>query len=1049
MVIGLNISGGEFNGTGGTADSTYHYPSLSDLQFYNSKGVDFIRVPVKWERLQDTLGGPLDLSGDIALLKKMLADAASLGMEVAIDLHNYGRYNDIPIGAPGGPTIEQFASFWKAMATEFKDFPALIGYDIMNEPHDMPTATTWKNAAQAATDAIRSVDTSNIIYLSGDGWSSAHTWLDNNRDLIINDPAGRIIYVAHSYYDHYNQGFYNGTYDQEGAYPTIGIDRLKPFVDWLNANGLKGQVGEFGIPSDDPRWLVVQQNTLDYMKANNLEGIAWGGGTWFGTDYKLFTARPDATDSAYMDLLEKNFTAYQDPFGATTPTPAAPTVTVNDLTANEADGFITFTMTRAGSLSAASSVNFATANGTAIAGSDYVATSGTATFAAGQATTTVRVQLLNDTVVEGNETLLLNLSGGSNVTIRDNQGVGTIVSDDVTPPPPSGTAPSIAVESVGAYENGGQLTFTLTRTGDLSAVSTVTYTTADGSAHFGDDYVAANGTVTFAAGQSTATVNVAIINDTLIEYNESMRLLLTGGTNAVITSGSAYGTIINDDTTATPPPPPAPSVAVNDVTANETNGALVFTLTRSGDLTAASTVNYATANGTALAGSDYLATSGTATFAAGQATATVSVSLLNDTLVENNEAFVLNLSGGSNITIADGQGSGTIVSDDVAPPTPTPVAPSVAVNDVTANEANGALVFTLTRSGDLTAASSVNYATANGTAAAGSDYIANSGTASFAAGQATTTVTVAVTNDTLVEGNETLLLNLTGGTNLTIADAQGVGTIVSDDVPPPPVTGVTPSLSMDGSSVYEDAGFLTFTLTRTGGLTGVSTVNYTTADGSAQAGTDYVALAGTATFAAGQSTVLVKVAITEDTLVEYNESLRLVLSGGSNITLTNTTSYGTIINNDVAAPPPPSGTITGTEGADTLLGTAGLDELLGLGGNDVLNGLGGADRLTGGAGADRFLFDNAANANGDVVVDFQVGIDRIDLTTFDADTTRSGTQKFTWIDTAAFTKQVGQMREYVDGGQHFVAGDTNGDGVADFTITVGGTNNLGSGDFLF
>lgn len=771
MSIGLNISGGEFNGTGGTADGTYHYPSLSDLQFYNSKGVDFIRVPVRWERLQDSLGGPLDLSGDIALLKKMLVDAASLGMEVALDLHNYGRYNDIPIGAPGGPTIEQFASFWKAMATEFKDYPALIGYDIMNEPHDMPTATTWKNAAQAATDAIRSVDMGNIIYLSGDGWSSAHTWLDNNRDLIINDPAGRIIYVAHSYYDHYNQGFYNGTYDQEGAYPTLGIDRLKPFVEWLNAHGLKGQVGEFGIPSDDPRWQTLQQNTLDYMKANGLEGIAWGGGTWFGTDYKLYTARPDAPDSAYMDLLERNFSAYQDPFGA--PTPAAPSVTVNDVTGNEADGFVTFTLTRSGNLAAASSVNFATANGNATAGSDYVATSGTLSFAAGQATATVRVQILNDTVVEGNETLLLNLSGGSNLTIADNQGAATIVSDDVAPPtPPSGTAPSIAVESVGSYENGGSLTFTLTRTGDLSGVSTVTYATADGSAHFGDDYVAANGTVTFAAGQSTATVNIAIINDTLIEYNESMRLLLTGGTNAVIANASAYGTIINDDTTATPPPPPAPTVAVNDVTANETGGALVFTLTRSGDLTAASSVNYATANGTAVAGADYVATSGTASFAAGQATTTVSVTVINDTLVETNEGLVLNLSGGTNITIADGQGSGTIVSDDVAPPTPTPVAPSVAVNDVSANETGGALVFTLTRSGDLSAASSVNYATANGTATAGMDYVAASGIASFAAGQATTTVSIAVTNDTLVEDNESLLLNLTGGTNLSIADGQ-------------------------------------------------------------------------------------------------------------------------------------------------------------------------------------------------------------------------------------------------------------------------------------
>jgi aryl-phospho-beta-D-glucosidase BglC (GH1 family) len=199
--IGLNISGGEWSGTGGTHNIDYHYPSLSDLSHYAGKGVDFIRVPIRWERVQDALGGPLDLSGDIALIKQLLVDAASLGMDVLIDVHNYGRYNDVAIGASGGPTIAQFADFWKKMAIELKDYTSLVGYDLMNEPHDMPGAGVWKAAAQAATDAIRTVDMNNVIYVEGDGWSSAHTWLNNNSNFIINDPANRIIYQAHGYYD--------------------------------------------------------------------------------------------------------------------------------------------------------------------------------------------------------------------------------------------------------------------------------------------------------------------------------------------------------------------------------------------------------------------------------------------------------------------------------------------------------------------------------------------------------------------------------------------------------------------------------------------------------------------------------------------------------------------------------------------------------------------------------------------------------------------------------------------------------------------------------
>ena len=113
-----------------------------------------------------------------------------------------------------------------------------------------------------------------------------------------------------------------------------------------------------------------------------------------------------------------------------------------------------------------------------------------------------------------------------------------------------------------------------------------------------------------------------------------------------------------------------------------------------------------------------------------------------------------------------------------------------------------------------------------------------------------------------------------------------------------------------------------------------------------------------------------------------------------------------------------------------------------------MNGRGGADRLSGGGGSDRFVFDTVANARGDMVSDFAVGADKLDLRSIDANVFLRNDQKFTWLDTGAFTGKAGQLREFTVDGKLFVSGDTNGDRIADFTIEVAGTGNLSAGDFL-
>ena len=226
--------------------------------------------------------------------------------------------------------------------------------------------------------------------------------------------------------------------------------------------------------------------------------------------------------------------------------------------------------------------------------------------------------------------------------------------------------------------------------------------------------------------------------------------------------------------------PGLPSLSIGDASVTEGNSgtvSVVFTVSLSAASTQTVTVNYATANGSATAGSDYTAASGSLSFPAGTTSRTVSVSATGDTAAEGDEDFFVNLSGAAGASIADGQGKGTVRNDDTA-------SASLRVNDVTVTEGNsGTLtaVFTVTLSPASSQTVTVDYATANGTALAGTDYTAAAGNLSFAPNTTSRTFSVTVTGDIAVEGNETFLVNLTNAAGATLADAQGQGTITNDD----------------------------------------------------------------------------------------------------------------------------------------------------------------------------------------------------------------------------------------------------------------------------
>jgi len=567
-----------------------------------------------------------------------------------------------------------------------------------------------------------------------------------------------------------------------------------------------------------------------------------------------------------------------------------------------------FTVSLSTSSSQPVTVQAATANGTATAGADYTATGPvTLTFAPGQTSQAVAVPVLGDTIDEIDETFMVNLSGASGAAIGgggQGTGTGTILDDDTS---------AVSVSDATLLEgNSGNtnMVFTVSLSTANSRTVTVQFQTATGgTAAVGTDYLAvAATTVTFLAGETSKPANVPVVGDTVDENDETVFVSLTSPSNAVLGDASGVGTIQDDDTAA---------ISINDVTVTEGNTGTklaTFTVTLSNPSSQTVTVTWQTADGTATAGSDYVAVPATVlTFNPNVTSNQVSVTINGDTTGEPNETFFVNLTsptGGA--SIGDGQGLGTIQDDD-------PV--SISINDVTVNEGNSGTVsatFTVSLLNPSSSDVSVTWQTADGTATAASgDYVAVPATSLlFTAGQTSRTVTVTVNGDTLDEPNETFFVNLTSPTGATIADAQGVGTIVGPDPVTITINDVSQNEGNSGTST------MTFTVSLSNPSSSNITVTYQTANGTATAGSDYVAVPATVlTFTAGQISKPIGVTINGDTTTEPNETFTVNLSAPTGATIADAQGVGTIVNdgdttsiaiNDVSVTEGTSGTTCAT-----------------------------------------------------------------------------------------------------------------------------------------
>jgi hypothetical protein len=276
QLMAMNIAGAEF-GTTMPGQHLHHYtwPVAANFTRYREFGVNLVRLPFRWERIQHTLHGELD-EAEMQRLIGALDGARGAGMRVLLDMHNYHqRYiNGVPhfIGV-GEVSDSAWTDSWVRLVRRVMGHPAVWGYGLMNEP--MGVGGNWAQSAQRCIDAIRALDADTPIIVAGDRFSTAQFWVEVNRDFPLR--GNHLIYEAHLYLDRDTSGNYADR--EEDIHPDIGVYRTVPFFNWLRRQGLTGFLGELGVPYDMPKAMIAMERVIAYAVANHVPVFYWAGGS--------------------------------------------------------------------------------------------------------------------------------------------------------------------------------------------------------------------------------------------------------------------------------------------------------------------------------------------------------------------------------------------------------------------------------------------------------------------------------------------------------------------------------------------------------------------------------------------------------------------------------------------------------------------------------------------------------------------------------------------------------------------------------------------------
>ena len=303
----MSLAGADFGETNlpGIFGTHYTYPIQSEVDYYQSKGMNIIRLPFRWERLQPVMNQAFD-SVEFTRLDTFVTQTTAKGMNVLLDPHNYARYFGNLIGSAQVPN-SAFADFWSRLADQYKDNELVI-FGLINEPNTMPTEQ-WISAANAAAAAIRATGATNLITVPGNAWTGAHSWTQNwygtaNAVALLDfvDPGNNFAVEVHQYFD----SLYAGV--ESECTTTNASTVLSEFTAWLAANNLHGFLGEFS-GADTSNCMLAIESTLQYLENNSDYWIGWtwwAGGPWWTwqTNFLVIEPTADGVEAPQMLWLE-------------------------------------------------------------------------------------------------------------------------------------------------------------------------------------------------------------------------------------------------------------------------------------------------------------------------------------------------------------------------------------------------------------------------------------------------------------------------------------------------------------------------------------------------------------------------------------------------------------------------------------------------------------------------------------------------------------------------------------------------------------------------
>ncbi len=580
-------------------------------------------------------------------------------------------------------------------------------------------------------------------------------------------------------------------------------------------------------------------------------------------------------------------------------------VSITDDAFTESNGSLAkFFISRTGSTASALTVNY-TMSGTATSGSDYTAPSGSVTIAAAATGAFVDVSMLDDALAEGTETIVFNVTPDAAYSIGINS-VARYITDAEAASVPTQVRFSASTSS--AAESAGTVNIPVTLSAAAAGTVTVEYFLNGGTALArGVDYTLAANVLTFAPGETSKNITVALSDDTNDEGNETLVVALANPSNARLGTSSHTLTITDSDT------PPGVTIGFAGTTGSglESQSPAMLTVALSAAQGSAVTVDFAVTGGTATDVTDYAITAGTLTFAAGETVKVIPNTIVDDADVDAGETIILTLSNPSGAALnANSVFTYTITDNDAATVT-------ITAADADAAESGGDTgLFTVTRTGATTAALTVTFSV-SGTATSGADYANLANSVVIAAGASSANVTLTSVDDTVIDPAETVTLTLTPGIYTIGAENSATATIADDEV------NMIVTLVASDATAAEVGNPGAFTVTRAGSTVDALTVNLSVS-GTATAGSDYTALAATVVIPAASASAVIPVSPLTDALNESDETVVLTVIAGPDYTRgTPVAGTVTIANTDDGSPPTlaPSSFVDSVGGATVFINT--------------------------------------------------------------------------------------------------------------------------------